>query len=67
MLEHDAFAPSAYPEIHYVTAPIRAAARSGGDPDGINLWAGTGYPNTREGSAAELVERWARELDAASR
>src|SRR5215213_4654198 len=27
MREHDAGAPSAYPEIHHVTAPLRAAAR----------------------------------------
>jgi nitronate monooxygenase len=39
MLEHPD-APSAYPEIHYATAPIRAAAREAGDPDVINLWAG---------------------------
>jgi nitronate monooxygenase len=39
MLEHPD-APSAYPEIHYATAPIRAAAREAADPDVINLWAG---------------------------
>jgi nitronate monooxygenase len=59
LLEHDAFAPRAYPELHYVTAPIRAAARAVGDPGGVNLWAGTGYRQAREGSASELVERWA--------
>ena len=62
MLDHDAFAPRGYPEIHYVTAPIRAAARELGDPDGINLWAGTRYRNATEGSAAELVERWGAAL-----
>jgi nitronate monooxygenase len=62
LLEHDAFAPRAYPELHYVTAPIRAAARERGDPDGINLWAGTGYRHARDASASELVERWASEL-----
>jgi nitronate monooxygenase len=60
--EHDPFAPRGYPELHYVTAPIRAAARAQGDPDGINLWAGTGYRQARGGSAGELVEGWAREL-----
>ena len=64
MLEHDAFAPRAYPEIHSVTAPIRAAARESGDPDGINLWAGTAYRQAREASASELVERWTHELRA---
>jgi len=62
MLDHDAFAPRGYPEIHYVTAPIRAAARELGDPNGINLWAGTRYRNATEGSAAELVERWGAAL-----
>jgi nitronate monooxygenase len=62
MLDHDAFAPRGYPEIHFVTAPIRAAAREHGDPDGMNLWAGTGYRTAAEGSASELVERWGEEL-----
>ena len=65
MLEHDAFAPSAYPEVHSLTAPIRAAARDRGDADGINLWAGTGYRRAEERSASELVERWTAELSRA--
>src|SRR5204862_3827866 len=40
MVEHGGAASSAYPEIHYVTAPLRAAARERGDADAINLWAG---------------------------
>jgi nitronate monooxygenase len=59
MRDHDAFAPRGYPELHYLTAPIRAAARNLGDPDAINLWAGTAYREAREESASELVERWA--------
>jgi nitronate monooxygenase len=62
MRDHDAVAPRGYPELHYLTAPIRAAARERGDADGINLWAGTAYRRAREGSASELVERWRREL-----
>jgi nitronate monooxygenase len=65
MLDHDAFAPRGYPQIHYITAPIRAAARELADPDGINLWAGTGYRRTQHGSASELVERWVYELRSA--
>ncbi len=61
MLDHDAFAPRAYPEVHNLTSPIRAAARELGDSDGINLWAGTSYRRAREASASELVERWTRE------
>ncbi len=36
-------APAAYPEVHFVTAPIRAAARAAGDGELVNLWAGTAY------------------------
>jgi len=64
MLEHDAFAPRGYPEVHHVPAPIRASARELGDADGVNLWAGTGYRNAQDASAAELVERWGHELGA---
>ena len=64
MLAHDAFAPRGYPEIYYLTAPIRAAARKLGDTDGINLWAGSAYRHAQEGSASELVERWGHELAA---
>lgn len=62
MLEHDPFAPKGYPQIHVVTAPIRAAARRLGDADGINLWAGTAHRRAEDGSASELVERWAHAL-----
>jgi nitronate monooxygenase len=63
--EHDAFAPKAYPQIHYLTAPVRAAARAAGDADGINLWAGEAYHSAEPVPAAELVERWAAEARAA--
>ena len=62
MLDHDAAAPSAYPEINYVTAPIRAAARASDDGETINLWAGQAYPLTQERSASELVEELVHEL-----
>lgn len=62
MLEHGADAPAAYPEIHYLTAPLRAAARTLGDPDGINLWAGEAYHLALDAPAAEIVERWRSEL-----
>jgi len=50
-------APSAYPEIHYATAPIRAAARAAGDPEGINLWAGQAHELAAPAPAAEIVAR----------
>jgi nitronate monooxygenase len=48
-------APAAYPEIHHLTAPLRAAARAAGDDSVPNLWAGTGWRSIIEAPAAEVV------------
>ena len=54
MREHPV-APSAYPEIHHVTAPLRAAARATGDAGGFNLWAGQAHALARAAPAGEIV------------
>jgi nitronate monooxygenase len=63
--------PVAYPEVHYLTAPLRAAGRSSGDPELVNLWAGQTHELSRELPAAALVAELARDarasLAAASR
>jgi nitronate monooxygenase len=64
MHEHDAHAPSAYPHVHHLTAPLRAAARAAGDRDAINLWAGQSYGLAQEAPAAELVAAWGDEARA---
>ena len=51
----DAVAPLGYPEVHHMTSPIRRAAVAAGDPDGTNLWAGTGFRSVRSVPAAEIV------------
>jgi nitronate monooxygenase len=56
MVEHPD-APSAYPQIHHLTAPLRAAARAAGDADGINLWAGVNFVRAEELPAAEIVAK----------
>lgn len=53
--EHSSAAPSAYPEIHNATSPLRAAARRRGDADGFNLWAGQAHTLARELPAGEIV------------
>ena len=63
--EHSADAPSAYPEVHHVTAPVRAAARQRGDADGFHLWAGQAYNLSEPVSAAELVLQLAKQARAA--
>jgi len=55
MDEHSEHAPIAYPEIHYVTAAMRKAARERGDADLINLWAGETHQLAEERPAAEVV------------
>lgn len=63
--EHSAHAPSAYPEVHHLTAPLRAAARADGDIDGFHLWAGQAYPLAEPLPAGEVVARLADETRAA--
>ncbi len=63
--EHSADAPSAYPEVHHLTAPIRTAARQRGDADGFHLWAGQAYQLAEAMPAAELVDQLAHEARAA--
>ena len=65
--EHSADAPSAYPEVHHLTAPLRAAARAAGDADGFNLWAGQAHALARDEPAADLVRRLGAEARAALR
>jgi nitronate monooxygenase len=67
MREHDAEAPSAYPEVHNLTAPLRAAARERGDSGSFHLWAGQAYPLAEELPAGELVKRLAEEAREALR
>jgi nitronate monooxygenase len=65
LAEHTAAAPSAYPHVHQLTAPLRNAARSAGDTGAVALWAGQGYPLARELPAGELVRRLSEEARAA--
>ena len=65
LAEHSPGAPSAYPEVHHLTAPIRAAARRADDAGGFNLWAGQAHHLAEPLPAAELVTRLAAEARAA--
>jgi nitronate monooxygenase len=62
--EHSAAAPLAYPEVHHVTAPLRAHGRTAGDADVINLWAGQAHELAEERPAAEIVARLAEDARA---
>jgi len=55
-VDHMAAAPSGYPALHYLTSPMRKAAAAAGDPDRINLWAGTGHASAKTGPAWAVVD-----------
>jgi nitronate monooxygenase len=65
MREHEDAAPSAYPEVHHLTQPLRRAAREAGDPDRIHLWAGQSHACSRRLPAETLMEELAGEMSAA--
>jgi nitronate monooxygenase len=54
---YSARAPLGYPTIHHLTTPIRAAAAERGDPEAINLWAGTAHAEARPGPVAQILSR----------
>ncbi len=64
MAEHGEDAPAAYPDVHHLTTPIRAAARKAGDTEAINLWAGQAYPLVRGEPARDVVRRLGAEARA---
>jgi NAD(P)H-dependent flavin oxidoreductase YrpB (nitropropane dioxygenase family) len=59
---YDAQAPLGYPALHHLTRPLRRAAAAAGDPEPVNLWAGTGYRAARERPAAETLQHLASRL-----
>ena len=65
--ELGAQAPVAYPELHYLTAPMRSAARERGDAELINLWAGEAHRLARPWPAAEIVSWLAGESGSETR
>ncbi|MGO9900009.1 MAG: NAD(P)H-dependent flavin oxidoreductase [Solirubrobacteraceae bacterium] len=68
MAEHDAEAPRAYPQVHHLTAPIRAAARRADDPERVNLWAGQAHELAVSESAEVLVrDLWRQASEALER
>ncbi|MBO1754752.1 nitronate monooxygenase family protein [Allobranchiibius sp. CTAmp26] len=50
-------APPVYPAVNQLTAPLRAAAARLEDPQGVALWAGSGWASARSGPAADIVAR----------
>lgn len=59
---YDAEAPLGYPAVHQLTIPLRRAAAAAGDPESVNLWAGTGYRDAVERPAADTLRHLASRL-----
>lgn len=55
--EMGADAPFGYPEVHHLTSPVRAAAVRAGDPEGVSVWAGTGYRQAEAAAVASIFEK----------
>ena len=60
--EHSAGAPNAYPEVHFLTGPLRAAAAASGDRESLNLWAGTAWQKAAAGPVAAIIAGFLDEL-----
>jgi nitronate monooxygenase len=67
MRDHEEAAPVAYPHVHHLTSPMRAAARGRGDRDAFNLWAGQTHRLAKPEPAAEIVRRLSAEAQEALR
>ncbi len=65
-VRYGAQAPEAYPELHHLTRPLRAAATEAGDPTTPNFWAGEGWRAVSSEPAGQIVARLAAEMAASS-
>lgn len=53
--EHGPAAPAAYPDLHHLTRPMRAAAATAGDTDRLHLWAGTRFRQATTAPVSDVV------------
>ena len=52
---YDGKGPLGYPALHHLTSPIRRAAAAAGNPEHVNLWAGSGHRNASARPAGEIL------------
>lgn len=52
---HEEHAPFGYPEVHYLTSPLRKASVAAGDPHATNVWAGTGFAKAKAAPTADII------------
>jgi NAD(P)H-dependent flavin oxidoreductase YrpB (nitropropane dioxygenase family) len=56
---YSAIAPTGYPALNHLSGPLRSAAAAAGDPELMNLWAGTGFRNAKAEPVANTLTRLA--------
>ncbi len=56
---YESAAPTGYPALHHLTRGLRKAAAAAGDPELVNLWAGSGYRHATAEPAQEILTRLA--------
>jgi nitronate monooxygenase len=54
---YDSMAIAGYPAVHHLTSPLRKAAAAAGNPELINLWAGTGYRHATPEPVGTILTR----------
>jgi nitronate monooxygenase len=59
--DHGGDAPRAYPEVHHLTAALRADGRARDDADVVNMWAGQTHQLATDEPAGDLTLRLAAE------
>lgn len=60
--KYEMAAPLGYPALHHLTSPLRRAAVAAGDPELVNLWAGSGYREARAEPAGDTLRRLAADV-----
>lgn len=60
--QHDADAPFGYPAVHHLTSELRKAAAAAGNPELVNLWAGTGYRDATPEPLEVILTRLAQQI-----
>jgi NAD(P)H-dependent flavin oxidoreductase YrpB (nitropropane dioxygenase family) len=54
-----AIAPLGYPALHHLTSSVRRASAAAGDPELVNLWAGTGFRDAMPEPVGTILRRLA--------
>lgn len=63
MRRYETVAPAVYPDVHYLTQPIRKKALSDENAQAMSLWAGAGFDRIRALPVKELMQQLVNEAE----